>query len=86
MFKRLEEKWKKEWIQKNEEKLIAEYKSRFLSESYRSQLWMEGFAAGVSKSWDSLIPIIQGNVEQLKKKVYEDAINDSIKRFNGAKK
>lgn len=52
-------------------------------EDERAAIWMDGFAAGVSKSWDSLIPVMAGNIEALKKKIHEDATLEALKRLNG---
>lgn len=49
-------------------------------------VWTEAFSLGVSKAWDMLLPIMAGNVEALKKKIYEDATFDAISRLNGKKK
>jgi len=49
-------------------------------------VWTEAFSLGVSKTWDLLLPVMTGNIEALKKKIYEDATFDSIARLNGKKK
>ena len=46
-----------------------------------SSVWVEAFTAGVHKTWDMLLPVMTGNVEAMRKKIYEDAINDSLKRM-----
>ena len=51
-----------------------------------TSVWTEAFSLGVSKTWDMLLPIMAGNVETLKKKIYEDATFDAVSRMNGKKK
>ena len=51
-----------------------------------SAVWTEAFSLGVSKTWDLLLTVMAGNIEALKKKIYEDATFDSITRLNGKKK
>ena len=51
-----------------------------------TSVWTEAFSLGVSKTWDLLLPVMTGNIEALKKKIYEDATFDSITRMNGKKK
>ncbi len=56
------------------------------AKSSPSNVWVEGFTLGVSKTWDLLMPVMVGNVEALKKKIYEDATLESLSRLNGRKK
>ena len=44
-------------------------------------VWVEAFTSGVNKTWDMLLPVMTGNIETMRKKIYEDAINDSLKRM-----
>lgn len=50
-----------------------------------SNVFMDAFALGASKTWDLLLPVMAGNIEALKKKIYEEATSDTIIRMNGRK-
>lgn len=52
-----------------------------LTEEERIKAWMDGFNIGMSKSIDQLVPLISGNIETIRKKIYEDAISESLKRM-----
>ena len=81
--KRTEDK-KLELIKLNEELKtqirIAEGKSS------PGTMWATAFSMGVSKAWDMLLPVMAGNIETLKKKIYDDATMDALSRLNGKKK
>lgn len=44
-------------------------------------LFIEAFSLGVSKSWDSLTPIITANFDRLKDKIKNDAIEETRKQL-----
>lgn len=52
-----------------------------LSDAERADIWMAGFEAAMSKSWDMLVPVMAGNLEVLKKKIHDDATMEVIKRM-----
>ena len=56
------------------------------AKSSPSSVFMHAFTLGASKTWDLLLPVMTGNIEALRKKIYEDATSDAISRMNTAKK
>ncbi len=40
--------------------------------------WEAGFASGMMKSWDSLLPIMTENIDKIKQKIKDDAIRETI--------
>lgn len=48
--------------------------------------WEAGFASGMMKSWDSLLPIMTENLEKLKEKMREDAVQEAIARLRAPNK
>jgi len=52
------------------------------AKSSPSSVFMHAFTLGASKTWDLLLPVMTGNIEALKKKIYEDATTEAISRMN----
>lgn len=53
-----------------------------LSDSERADIWMAGFETAMAKAWDMLIPVMGGNLEVLKKKIYDEATMEVVKRIS----
>lgn len=49
------------------------------------EAWLQGFAAGVSKQWDFLAPLMTENIDAFKKHAKEEAAKEAIKRLNQEK-
>ena len=48
-----------------------------------SSVWAEAFTSGMNKAWDILLPVMTENLEKVKKKIYDDAVRDTVNRMNG---
>ena len=83
LSKRLDER-KLELLQANDE--LKQQLRIIEAKSSPSSVFTEAFSLGVSKTWDLLLPVMVGNIEALKKKIYEDATFEAISRLNGKKK
>ena len=44
--------------------------------------YTRGFEDGLNRAWDLLIPIMTDGIDKVKKKIFEQATDDAIKRFN----
>lgn len=53
-----------------------------LTEEDRVKAWLSGFEMGVSKTWDQLVPYMTANADLAKKKLFDEAVNESIKRMS----
>jgi len=53
-----------------------------LTEEDRIKAWQEGFTTAMSKCWDILLP----NMDKLKEKLREEAVNEAIARFRAPNK
>lgn len=63
--------------------LRNEYQRRYdeMEIKLKEDIWIQGFTAGVSKSWDLLTPIMVGNIEKLKDKIRDEATEEAIRRM-----
>ena len=52
----------------------------------REDIWLEGFQAGYSKAWDSMMPTMLQGIEQVKQKLIEKTINETIDNLQPALK
>ena len=49
-----------------------------------ASVFVEAFTLGVSKTWDTMLPIMQDNMDKLKAKIKEDATIEAVQRFKNA--
>lgn len=47
-------------------------------------VWTEAFSLGFSKAWDMMLPLMSQGFENMKDKIRNDAIEESIKGYNGS--
>lgn len=53
------------------------------AKAHPSEVWVQAFTAGVTKSWDLIQPFMIENIEKIKKHLYDDAYNKAIGNLNG---
>lgn len=56
------------------------------AKAHPASVWTEAFTLGISKCWDMLLPSMQDNLDKLKQKMKDDAIQEAIARLHASNK
>ena len=79
MFK----KWKEEWCEKNSKKIAQEFiEKNSAIKNLLLETFALGFKEGQSKAWDSMMPYMKDSIDQIKVRLREDAIDETLKRLS----
>lgn len=60
---------------------FCNHKCEKLESDLLQKVWLEGFSAGVSKQWDTLVPLLTQNIDKLIAKIKEDAAIEAVNRL-----